>query len=225
MARSEIRERLENAVLIIIGAVIVCWIIVLYRGGVDWFSATHWGKITILEWAGIGLISFITLLVQYYLLMVLRHSLVRHLFWLLPALWIVNNALLVVDRFIQGQYGRALTGWLPLTDLVGWLLSVVYFPLLAGGGAVVAIADSHSYLLTPACHYANAALETTGVSGGLFNLLVHHLGVFWDMVSNSFLKEVVTKGVRPFVDFSTGGMLRLPHWFFNFGYSFVCVFV
>jgi len=31
--------------------------------------------------------------------------------------------------------------------------------------------------------------------------------------------------VQPFVDFSTGGMLRLPHWFFNFGYSFICVFV
>ncbi len=39
-------------------------------------------------------------------------------------------------------------GWVPLGDLLGWLLSAVYLPLLVGSGVAVAIIDSSGSMLS-----------------------------------------------------------------------------
>lgn len=221
---SEIRERLENAGLMLLGLGLLAGIIIAYRGGVDWFGAVAWSRLGVLHWIVIAVVAPVTLVAQYYLLLLLRHSILKHLFWLLPVLWLANNGFLVVQRFIESEYGRAVPDWLPVTDLVGWLLSLLYFPILAGGGIVAAIADSQGFMLTQACHMANVTMETFGMTGGdVVSYMVKYFDVLWDLVSRSFMDNVMAGGHRPFVDVSVDGLLRLPHWFFDLGYGVSCL--
>jgi hypothetical protein len=226
--KSEIRIRLENTALIVFGAVLVVSMIVLYRGGIAWFSDIPWSKVTVLKWVAIGLVSAVGLVLQYYLLLLLRYSILRHLLWLLPVIWLVHNGLIVIQRFIEGEYHQALTGWIPITDLVGWFLSALYLPLLVAGGAVTAIADSAGYTLSAACQYAHATLNVAGISGWD---MITHLGkvfdVFRHLVSDSFIQQISSKYAesRPFMDFGPEGLFRVPHWLFNIGYAFVCIIV
>ena len=224
--KSEIRVRLENLVLIIVGILLVAGMLALFRGGLDWFSNTAWSRVSVLKWIVVGLIAFVALVFQYYLLLLLRYSLLKHLFWLLPVLWLVNNGLIVVQNFIEGEYHRALSGWIPLTDLFGWLISVVYFPLLVGGGAMAAIADSSGFVMTQACAYAHAVLETASVSNGsVLSYIYGHIGAFWDILADSFKQQVAAghAGSRHFLDFGQNGLFRLPHWLLTLGYTFSCI--
>lgn len=224
MATSETRERLENVGLILLGLGLVAGLIIAYRGGVDWFGTVAWSRIGVLHWIIIAVVIPVTLVAQYYLLLLLRHSLLKHLFWLLPVLWLVDNALLILHRFIESEYGRAMPDWLPVTDLVGWLLSLLYFPTLIGGGIVAAIADSQGFMLTQACHVANVTMETFGMTGGdVLSYMARYFDVLRDLVSDSFMRNVMAEGHRPFVDVSVDGLLRLPHWFFDLGYGFSCL--
>jgi len=226
--KGEIRVRLENLALIIFGAVLVVSMIVLYRGGIGWFQDVSWSRVSVLKWVAIGTFSAAGLVLEYYLLLLLRYSILRHLLWLLPVIWLFHNGLIVIQRFIEGEYHHALTGWIPVTDLVGWFLSALYLPLLLAGGAVTAVADSAGFTMSAACHYAHATLDVAGISG--WDMLTH-LGkvfeVFRDLISNSFIQEVSSKYAsgRPFMDFGPEGLFRLPHWIFNIGYSFVCVII
>ena len=218
--------RLENTVLIIVGIVMVAGMLAMFRGGADWFNNIHWSKISVLKWIVLGVIGFIALLFQYYLLLLFRYSFLKHLFWFLPVLWLVNNGLIVIGRFIDSEYHRAVTDWIPLTDLFGWLISLVYFPLLVGGGAMSAIADSSGFVMSQACAYAHAVLETARVSNGsVVSFIAHHVGAFWDIITNSFKNQVAWEnaGNRPFIDFTQNGLFRMPHWMLNLGYTFSCI--
>ena len=224
--KSEMLVRLENTVLIIVGIVLVLGMLAMFRGGADWFNNIHWSKISVLKWIVLGVIGFIALLFQYYLLLLFRYSFLKHLFWFLPALWLINNGLIVIGRFIDSEYHRAVTGWIPLTDLFGWLISLVYFPLLVGGGAMSAIADSGGFVMSQACAYAHAVLETARVSNGsVVSFIGHHVGALWDIITNSFKNQVAWEnaGSRPFIDFTQNGLFRMPHWMLNLGYTFSCI--
>jgi hypothetical protein len=224
--KSELLVRLENTVLIIVGIVMVAGMLALYRGGMDWFTNIQWAKISVLKWVALGGIVLVTLVFQYYLLLLLRYSLLKHLFWFLPVLWLVNNGLIVIERFIQGEYHQAIGGYIPLTDLFGWLISLVYFPLLIGGGAISAIADSGGFVMTQACSYAHAVFEAARVSNGsVVSFIGHHVGAFWDILTDSFKKQVAWDyaGSRPFIDITQNGLFRMPNWMLNLGYTFSCI--
>lgn len=226
--KSEIRIRLEIAALIIMGVVVVAVIIMLTRGGVDWFTDSAWSKVSVGGWIAVAVIAAVALSLQYYLLILLRFRILRHVFWLLPAIWLLHNGLLVIQRLMESEAGEALTGWLPLTDLFGWLLSAVFLPLLAGGGAVAAIIDSGSIMPIQACQAANMALNAAGIGNqDIFSRLIDHFDVFWDLLSESFRRQVAMEYAtsRPFLDFGASGFFNLPYWFFNCGYYFSCITV
>ena len=115
--KGEIRVRLENLALIIFGAVLVVSMIVLYRGGIGWFQDVSWSRVSVLKWVAIGTFSAAGLVLEYYLLLLLRYSILRHLLWLLPVIWLFHNGLIVIQRFIEGEYHHALTGWIPVLSV------------------------------------------------------------------------------------------------------------
>lgn len=224
--KSEIRVRLENALLILVGLLLVAGMISVHRGGLDWFANIHWSGITPLRWVALVLTACVTLVLQYYVLLLLRYSFFRHLFWLLPAIWLVSNGMTVINRFIEGEYGRALTGWIPLTDLGGWLIALVYFPVLIGGGIAAAVADSGGFIMSQACAYAHAVLETARTaSSGMWPFIQAHLGAFKDILLESFKHQVAAgqEQGRAFLDFGREGLFRLPHWLLGLGYTFSCI--
>ena len=226
--KSLLRKRLENLAWLLGGLLLAAGIIMAYRGGTDWFGNAAWDKVTGLEWFVIAVLVSLALLLQYGLIHLLRFTLFKHVLWLLPATWLFINGLLVIQRLMESEQGLAASGFVPLTDLVGWVLSAAYLPLLAAGGAVAAIVDSHSLIPSNACHYGNAVADVFGVSNrDLMDWAHEYFDVLWDLVSESFVRQVAPEyaGQRPFIDFSQDGLLALPHWFFNFGYTFSCITV
>lgn len=225
---SESRERLINSALIALGLGVAAVMIVLARSGFDWLTQTAWSKITLTGWLAILFIVCIILPVQYYLLVLLRHRILKHIFWLLPAAWLFLNGLIVIQRLMESEAGEALTGWLPLTDLVGWLLCVAFFPLLIGAGAIMAIIDSTSIVLSQACQSAELALTAAAVGDkDPIPRLFSYLDVFAGLISDSFRQQVAVEHAtaRPFLDFGSSGLFNLPYWFFKIGYNFSCMAV
>jgi len=226
--KQETREFRVNIAIVITGIALVIGLIIYSRGGAGWFTTTAWSQVSILKWIVIVVTLGITIVLQYYLLMLLRHSLVKYLvFGLLPAIWLFINGLTAIQRlFESAAEDTFLTGWIPITDLMGWLLGAVYIPVLVGGGIVVAIIESGSLLLSQACQIAGMVLDVTGTSlWGFVTDVVKFIGVFFDLLGNSFLQEIAMENLRnrSFFDFSLTGIFSLPQWFYSIGYSFTCI--
>ena len=211
--KKETRERRINFAIILAGLALVICMIIYSRWGVSWFTDTSWSQVSIIKWIFILIILSIALVLQYYFLMLLRYSFARYLvLWLPPIIWLFNNGLVAIQRLLESAAEETLlTGWFPITDLLGWLLALVFFPLLAGGGAVVGIIDSSSLMLTQACSIAGIALDVTGTS--TWDFLSHILkffNIFRELVADSFMQAIVTEGfkTRSFFDIRLDGIFR-----------------
>ena len=230
MDKKQQLEKRNNISLLFAGLVLVVSLLMIYREGLTWFTVTKWSGISVASWISIGLILSVTLVLQYYFLMLLSHSIFKYLvLWFIPIIWIFNNGLVAMHRFLDWTTDIiSPAGWAPLGELLGWLLSAVFFPVLVGGGVVVAIIDSSGSMLTQACYYAGIALDVSGASG--WNIISHamnFINVIWDLLSNSFVQEVLKERAanRSFMDFSLSSIFSLPYWVLSIGYSFTCIVI
>lgn len=226
MDKKESREIQVNTAVIVAGIAIVTGLIV-YSRGLSWFSSTSWARVPVIDWVIIVAILGAVLVFQYYFLMLLRYSIARFLIlWLLPVVWLFNNGLVAIQRIFDVAAETSLTGWIPITDLIGWLLGAVYFPMLIGGGVIVALLDSSSILLAQVCNVAGMTVEVTGTSvWDFFSGLFEFFRLFFQLLGNSFLHEVITDNLKnqSFFDLGLSGVFRLPRWFYSAGYSFTCI--
>ena len=226
--KRERREKWTNLALVVAGLALAIGIIIYSRWGLSWFTETAWAKVSILKWLSVVIILSITLVLQYYFLMLLRHSIVKYLvLWLLPIIWLFNNGLVALHRLFESAANETLlTGWIPVTDLIGWLVGVVFFPSFIGGGTIVGIIDSGGSFMSQVCSIGGMAMNVTGTS--VWDILSHvpkFMGVFWDQVVNSFANAVFPENFknRSFFDLTLDGVISLPHWFYSAGYSLTCI--
>lgn len=225
--KTEKREWQQNIALVTAGLVLTGIVLIISRGEV-WIDTVTWSKVSTVQWVIISVITVISLLLQYYFLLLLRHSALKYLLFLLPVVWLYNNGMVGIQRLFDSEAGLTLTGWIPVTDLLGWLMAAVFWPLFAAGGAMVALIDSNGFLFTEPCHYARLALDITGAdSGDIISYVWNHFKIFWDLVSDSFTRQVLDaySHNRSFWDFSVSGAFGLPHWVFSLGYSCSCIVI
>ena len=230
MDKIEQREKRNNIIFLFIGVVLVIGLLLIYREGLTWFSATQWSKVSIISWVSIGITLGIALVLQYYFLMLLRYSAVKYIvLWFIPIAWLFNNGLVAMHRFLHWTTDIVSpAAWLPLGDLLGWLLSAVYLPLLIGSGVIIGIIDSSSSMLTQACYYAGIAMEVAGISpASIISYSMNLFSVYWDLISNSFVQEIATESMRDraFFEFNLSNMFSLPYWMLSIGYSFTCIVI
>ena len=223
-------EKRNNIILVLSGIILVVGLLLTYREGLSWFSLTRWSQVSILSWVSIIAISTTSLVLQYCFLMLLRYSSLKYLvLWFIPIIWLINNGIVAMHRFLDWTTDIiSHAGWIPLGDLLGRLLSAVFSPLLVGSGAIVAIIDSSSSMLTQACYYAGIALDVAGITpGNIVAYSLNHLSVFWDLVSNSFVQEIAANGMkdRAFLDFDLSSTFSLPYWVLSIGYSCACIVI
>jgi hypothetical protein len=209
---------------------LVIGLLVIYREGITWFTITKWSHVSIASWISIDVIFSVSLALQYYFLMLLRYSFFKYLIlWFIPIIWLFNNSLVVMHRFFDWTTNIVSpAGWFRLGELLGWLLSAVFLPILVGGGAVVAIIDASGSMLTQACYYAGIALDVAGVSSSdIISYSINFINITWDLLSNSFVQQVISEKSmsRPFMDFSLSSLFSLPYWVLSVGYSFTCLII
>ena len=223
-------EKRNNFILLFAGIFLVIGLLLIYREGLTWFTSTKWSNISVVRWISVSVIVSVALVLQYYFFMLLRYSFIKYIvLWFIPVIWLFNNGLVVLHRFFDWTTDIVSpTGWLPLGEFVGWMLSAVFFPVLIGGGTVIAIIDSSGSMLTQACYYAGIALDVADVSG--WNIISHatnFINVTWDLLSNSFMQEVIKERAanRSFMDFSPSSIFSLPYWVLSIGYSFTCLII
>ena len=230
MDKKEQREKRTNFILLGIACLLVVGLLLIYREGLTWFSSTRWSDVSVLRWVAIGSIIILSLLVQYYFFLLLRYSFFKYLvLWFIPIAWLFNNGIVAMHRFLDWTTDIiSPAGWIPLGDLLGWLLSAVFFPVLVGGGAVVAIIDSSSSMLTQACYYAGIAMDVASVSpSNIFSYSLKIINVFWDVTSNAFVQEVFANigNDRSLLSFNLSHTFALPYWILSIGYSFTCIVI
>ena len=152
---------------------------------------TNWSTVSVVSWISISLIFTIALLLQYYFILLLRYSFFKYLvLWFIPIAWLFNNGLVVMHRFFDWTTDIiSPTGWFPVGELIGWLLSAIFFPLLVGSGIVVAIIDSNGSMLTQACYYAGIALDVADISG--WNIISYTMN-FISVVLGYVIKLICT---------------------------------
>lgn len=230
MNKTEQIEKRNNFILLFVGVFLVIGLLLIYREGPTWFTATKWSNISLFRWISVGIILSITLVLQYYFLMLLRYSFIKYIvLWLIPIIWLFNNGIVALHRFFDWTTDIiSPAGWIPLGEFVGWMLSAVFFPVLVGGGTIVAIIDSSGLMLTQACYYAGIALDVADVSGwNIISYVTNFINVIWDLLSNSFVQEVIKERAtnRSFMDFSLSSVFSLPYWVLSIGYSFTCLLI
>ena len=230
MDKIEQIEKRNNLIWLSIGVLLVLGLLLIYREGLNWFSITKWSNVSILSWVSISAILCIALLLQYYFLMLLRYSVIKYLvLWFIPVMWLFNNGIVAMHRFLNWTTDIVSpVGWIPVGDLIGWLLAAVFSPLLLGSGIVIAIIDSSSIMLTEACYYAGIALDITGVSTSSFvSSILNSISIFWDIVSNSFTQDIIsiTSSDRSLLELNLSHAFSLPYWVLSIGYSFTCILI
>ena len=230
MNKTEQIEKRNNFILLFTGIFLVIGLLVIYREGLTWFTATKWPRISVVRWISISVILSIALVLQYYFFMLLRYSFVKYLvLWGIPIIWLFNNGLVALHRFFDWTTDIVSpAGWIPLGEFLGWMLSAVFFPVLIGGGAVIAIIDSSGLMLTQACYYAGIAMDVAYASGwNIISYATNFINVIWDLLSNSFVQEVIKERAtnRSFIDFSLSSIFSLPYWVLSIGYSFTCIVI
>lgn len=228
MDKREQHERRSNIILVIIGIILALALIIIPRGGFSWFTSTSWSHVTVVKWAFVAVTLGVSLVLQYYFLILLRYSFLKYLvLWFLPIIWIFNNGLVAMHRFLDWTTDiQSPVGWMPITDLLSWLLGAVFSPSLIGFGVIAAIIDSSGAMLTQACYYAGIAMDVSGISSWhVIDYGMNFISVLWDLISNSFVQEVIKESsqTRSFFDLSLSGTFSLPNWLVSIGYSFACV--
>ncbi len=224
------REKRNNFIILFSGIFLVVGLLLIYREGVAWFSAVRWSDVSIISWVSISAILGVALAFQYFFIMLLRYSAIKYfVLWFIPIIWLFNNGIVALHRFFDWTTDIVSpAGWVPLGDLLGWLLSAVYFPLLIASGVVVAIIDSSSSMLSQACYYAGIAMDVTNISPwNIVSYSMNYLSVLWDLVSNSFVQEIASLQTdnRQLLEFNLSNTFSLPYWVFSIGYSFTCIII
>lgn len=230
MDKLEKREKRSNMIFMLVGLILSIGLLLIYREGITWFSAVRWSDISIISWVSISTIIGVALVLQYFFLMLLRYSVIKYfVLWFIPIIWLFNNGIVALHRFFDWTTDIiSPAGWVPLGDLLGWLLSAVYFPLLIASGIVVAIIDSSSSMLTQACYYAGIAMDVANISPwNIVSYSLNFLSVVWDLISNSFIQEIVAQHTsdRQFLEFNLSNTFSLPYWVLSIGYSFTCIVI
>jgi hypothetical protein len=230
MDKIEQREKRSNMIFMLVGLILVIGLLLIYREGVDWFSSVRWADVSIISWVSISAILGIALVVQYFFLILLRNSAIKYVvLWFIPIIWLFNNGIVALHRFFDWTTDIVSpAGWVPLGDLLGWLLSAVYFPLLIASGVVVAIIDSSSSMLSQACYYAGIAMDVANISPwNIVSYSMNYLSVLWDLLSNSFVQEIASLQTdnRQFLEFNLSNTFSLPYWVLSIGYSLSCIIV
>ena len=217
-----------NIIIIFAGIVIVLSSLMINHGWLTWFSSIRWAEVSTISWILISSILSVGLVLQYFFLTLLRYSVIKYfMLWLMPVIWLFNNSLVALNVFFD--WTRDIVspiGWVPLGDLLGWLLSVVYLPLLLASGVVVAIIDLISATLSQTCYYGKIAMDVANISPwNIVSYSMNYLSVLWDLVSNSFTQEIASLRTvnREFLEFNLSNTFSLPYWILNIGYSFTCI--
>ncbi len=230
MNKTEQVEKRNNFVFLFVGICLVIGLLLIYREGLTWFTTAKWSGVSVVRWVTVSIILMITLVLQYYFFLLLRFSFMKYIvFWFIPVIWLFNNGLVAMHRFLDWTTDIiSPVGWVPVGEFVGWMLSAIFFPILMGGGTVIAIIDSSGSMLTQACYYAGIAFDVVDVSS--WNVMTHAMNfidVIWDLISNSFVQEVIKERAmnRSFLDFSLISIFSLPYWVLSIGYSFTCILV
>lgn len=230
MDKIEQREKKTNMILMFVGLLLSVGLLLIYREGITWFSSAQWSALSIMSWVSIGVIFTVALVLQYFFLMLLRYSVFKYfVLWFIPVIWLFNNGLVALHRFFDWTTDIVSpVGWIPLGDLLGWLLSAVYSPLLLASGVVIAIIDSNSTMLTQACYYAGIAMDVANISPwNIVSYSMNFLSVLWDLVSNSFVQEIASLQTtnRQFLEFNLSNTFSLPYWVMSIGYSVTCIVI
>lgn len=225
--KTESLEFKVNVIVTVTGILLVTGFII-YSRGFNWFTGSAWSQISIIKYVIAITVLVTAIALQYYFLMLFRYSTARILvFWLLPAIWLFNNCLVAIHRLFESSAeATSLTGWVPITDLIGWLLGVVFVPLFLAGGVIVAIIDSGGFMLSQVCNLAGMVVDITGNSfTDIISGSSRFLGTFMDLLVDSFMDEVIRGNStgRAFLDLSLSGIFNLPNWLFSAGYSFSCI--
>ncbi|MFT5395317.1 MAG: hypothetical protein ACI85N_000501 [Gammaproteobacteria bacterium] len=230
MDKIEQREKRSNMIFMLVGLILVIGLLLIYREGVVWFSSVRWSDVSIISWISISAILIAALAFQYFFLILLRYSVIKYfVLWFIPVIWMFNNGIVALHRFFDWTTDIiSPAGWVPLGDLLGWLLSAVYFPLLIASGVVVAIIDSSSSMLSQACYYAGIAMDVANISPwNIVSYSMNYLSVLWDLLSNSFVQEIASLQTdnRQFLEFNLSNTFSLPYWVLSIGYSLSCIIV
>lgn len=230
MDKKEQREKKANIAFMLIGCFLVVCLLLIYREGATWFTSVQWSAVSIISWVSISVVLGVGLVLQHFFLMLLRYSVIKYfVLWFIPVIWLFNNGLVALHRFFDWTTDIVSpAGWVPLGDLLGWLLSAIYLPLLLASGIVVAIIDSSSAMLTQACYYAGIAMDVADISPWkVVSYSMNFLSVLWDLVSNSFMQEIASLQTanRQFLEFNLSNTFSLPYWVLSIGYSFTCLVV
>ena len=230
MNKTEQIKKRNNLIFLFAGFFLILLLLFIYREGYYWFTTTRWQSVSVFSWVSITFILIIASLLQYYFFLLLRYSIFKYLvFWIIPIAWLVNNGLAAMHKFLDWTGDIASSAsWIPIGDLLGWLLSAVYFPLLVGSGAIIAIIDSSGSMLSQACYYAGIALDVTGISSSnIISYSMNILSVVWDLITNSFVNEIVNEAMknRSFLEFNLSTIFSLPYWFLNIGYNISCIII
>lgn len=230
MDNEQQREQRTNYILLITGCLLILGLLLIYREGLAWFTSARWSAVSVVSWVSISFILGTALVLQYFFFMLLRYSVFKYaVFWFIPVMWLFNNSLVAMHRFLGWTTDIiSPVGWIPLGDLLGWLLSAVYLPLLVASGVVVAIIDSSSSMLTQACYYAGIAIDVVDISPwNIVSYCMNYISVFWDLISNSFVQEIAALHTsnRPFLEFNLSNAFSLPYWALSIGYSLTCIIV
>jgi hypothetical protein len=228
MDKIEQREKRTNMIFMFVGLVLVIGLLLIYREGVVWFSSAQWSAVSIISWVSISAILGVAIVFQYFFLMLLRYSVIKYfVLWFIPIIWLFNNGIVALHRFFDWTTDIVSpAGWIPIGDLLGWLLSAVYLPLLVASGIVVAIIDSNSSMLTQACYYAGIAMDVANISPwNIVSYSMNFLSVLWDLVSNSFVQEIASLQTdnRQFLELNLSNTFSLAYWVLSIGYSFTCI--
>jgi hypothetical protein len=230
MDKKEQREKRTNIILTMTGCLLVIGLLFIYREGLVWFTSARWSDVSVISWVSISIIMTVASVLQYFFFLLLRYSVLKYfVLWFIPIIWLLNNGLVAIHRFLDWTTDiLPPVGWIPLGDLLGWILSAVYLPILAASGVVIAIIDSSSAMLTQSCYYARIAMDVAGVSPwSIVSYTMNFLSVLWDLVSNSFMQEIAAQHMnsRELMEFNLSKTFSLPYWVLTIGYSLTCIIV
>ncbi|GEM_PF-1440924 len=224
----QIKKKKLHYLFLLIGIFLSCLTALVSHNGFIWFSNIKWAQIDVLHWTAIALLLVISVVLQHFYLYLLRKTWLWYLIVIgISIVWIFNNGIMAMNRFQDWTMNVGVSvGWLSITDLISWLVGAVYFPVLIGIGAINAIIDANASMLSQACYYAKMAWEITGVSpGNIIDFGKSLISITWDMVSNSFLQDIMqqTSNVDSLFSFSFAELFSVPEWISNLGYSVSCI--
>ena len=228
MDQIERQERLLNHGLALTGCALAIGLLFLYRDGLDWFRASNWPGISLLEWLCMALALVLSLAFQYHFLLLLRHGMLKYLvLWGIPVAWLFYNGLMALNLLLASSTDTAFTGgWLSLGDLIGFVAGAVFLPLLAGFGVIIAIVDSNSGLAAPVCRNADISLRLMGITAAnIISYGLHLAAVIWEQIANSFAGELsyYRNSAQTLTEISSANLTRFPYWIQNLGYTPACM--